>query len=309
MARMDGAEQDRAHSVELTGEHARVVRSSDRDRRYLLYVPRQRASGWERWPVVLAFHGGGSTAEAMVEFCGLNETAETHGFVVAYPSGTGRTDGALTWNGGNCCGRAQKDGVDDVGFARDVLDDLASLLPIDAGSVFATGMSNGAMLAYRLAAELADRIAAIAPVAGPMGTCDCRPSRPVGVCHFHGTRDEFAPLVGGIGVRSLSKARFFSVAHSIMNWVRANGCDWTPEVRELPLLVDDGTRVVRATHAAGVGGAEVVLHTIHGAGHTWPGRETFLTMLGPITRNISANEEMWSFFRRHRRESSPHGPK
>lgn len=321
MARMDGEEQDRAHQAELTrdgeglspGEHARFVRSGGRDRQYRLYLPRRRAEGWNRWPVVLAFHGGGSTAEAMVEFCGLNETADRYGFAVVYPSGTGRTDGALTWNGGNCCGRALKDGIDDVGFVNDLLDDLTSQIAVDEGSVFATGMSNGAMLAYRVASELSDRIAAIAPVAGPMGTCDCRPTRPVGVCHFHGTLDEFAPLGGGIGVRSLSKARFFSVAHSIMNWVRANGCDWMPVVEELPTVVDDGTRVVRARHAAGRGAAvgqdapveqgraEVVLHTIHGAGHTWPGRDTFLTMLGPVTKNISANEVMWSFFARHRR--------
>src|SRR5581483_1221143 len=138
-------------------------------------------------PVVLAFHGGGSNAMQMADFCGLNAKADGAGFIVAYPEGSGRLARDHTWNGGNCCGYAMEQKVDDVGFVRVLLDDLAWRARIDTKRVYATGMSNGAVMAYRLASELADRIAAIAPVAGPMGTATCKPSRPVSVMHFHGT--------------------------------------------------------------------------------------------------------------------------
>src|SRR5437016_6447484 len=115
----------------------------------------------------------------MVRFCGLNEKADRAGFLAVYPSGTGRLERALTWNGGNCCGYAMLNKVDDVAFTRGLLDDLAKAVLIDRKRVYATGMSNGAMMVYRLASELSDRIAAIAPVSGPMGTRTCHPKRPV----------------------------------------------------------------------------------------------------------------------------------
>src|SRR5262249_41276708 len=153
--------------------------------------------GTRPFPVVLAFHGGGSNAGQMVRFSGLNDKADQAGFLVVYPNGTGRLEQALTWNGGNCCGYAMLNKVDDGAFVRALLDDLGKVAKVDAKRVYATGMSNGAILAYRLASELSDRIAAIAPVSGPMGTEKCNPTRPVPVLHFHGTDDDFAPFKGG----------------------------------------------------------------------------------------------------------------
>ena len=130
----------------------------------------------------------------MVRFCGLNEKADQEGFIAVYPNGTGRLEPMLTWNGGNCCGYAQWNNVDDVGFTRALLDDLAKVVNVDAKRVFATGISNGGIMCYRLASELSDRIAAIAPVSGTMGTLTCNPKRPVSVIHFHGTEDRFSAL-------------------------------------------------------------------------------------------------------------------
>ncbi len=287
----------------MTGEpHERTVEIAGRTRRALVFVPDEAlTSPDERLPVVFAFHGGGSTAEGMIDFSGLAEKGETAGFVSVFPSGTGRVAEALTWNGGNCCGRAMKDQVDDVDFVRRLIDHLDRWLPIDRDRIYATGMSNGGMMSYRLAAQLSDQIAAIAPVGGPIGCLECTPERPVPVCHFHGTRDEFAPYQGGIGRRSLSKTRFYSVEQSIETWVRANSCHATPVVEDLPATNDDGTSVTRSIFGGGRNGSEVWLHTIHGGGHTWPGRATTLQMLGPVTRNLHANDVMWEFFQRHRR--------
>jgi polyhydroxybutyrate depolymerase len=234
----------------------------------------------------------------MVGFSGLDDKADQAGFVVVYPAGSGRFPRVLTFNAGNCCGQAASDNVDDVAYTRLVLDDLERVVNVDRRRVFATGMSNGAMMSYRLASELSDRIAAIAPVGGPMGTKECHPGRPVPVMHFHGDADEFAPFAGGRG-RGPSGTDFLSVQHSIDAWVEADGCEKTPTTTRLPDRHDDGTTVKVVRHGAGRDGAEVVLVVVEGGGHTWPGREPRMRSLGASTREVSANDMMWDFFQRH----------
>lgn len=276
------------------GDHTRTLQHDGRSRSYIVHVPPKSK---QPTPVVLIFHGGGSNAEQTVGFTGLSENADKEGFIAVYPNGTGRFERALTWNGGNCCGYAMWNNVDDVGFTRSMLDDLATVVNIDAKRVFATGISNGGIMCYRLASELSDRIAAIAPVAGTMGTQTCNPKRSVSVMHFHGTNDEFLPIKGGRG-KGVSGTDFFSVEHTIQAWVKADGCPETPKVADLPKKADDGTSVQRKTYGPNKDGAEVILFTISGGGHTWPGRDT-IRFLGPSTHNISANDLMWEFFQRH----------
>ena len=279
------------------GDHTLSLAVGDLQRSAIVHVPPRYVRAVPM-PVVLAFHGGGANADTMVRFSGLNEKADEAGFIAVYPNGTGRLSRMLTFNGGNCCGQAAANGLDDVEFTRRLLDDVANACTIDPKRVFATGMSNGGIMAYRLASELSDRIAAIAPVGGPMGTKGCRPGRPVSVIHFHGTEDVFAPFQGGRG-RGLSGTSFFSVDHSIAAWVEADGCNPTPVTIRLPDTTDDGTTVTRTTYGQGKDGAEVVLIAIEGGGHTWPGREPRLASLGKSTRDISANDLMWAFFQRH----------
>jgi len=288
----------RKEAALTAGDHARSLAVDGRQRSYLVHVP-ESADKSRAWPVVLAFHGGGSNATQMVRFCGLNDQADKSGFVVVYPDGTGRTEQLHTWNAGNCCAYAMTQKIDDVKFTRMLLDDLAKVLLVDQRRVYATGMSNGAMFCYHLASELSDRIAAIAPVSGPMGTRDCHPKRPVSVLHFHGTDDQFAPFAGGRGESSLSGTDFLSVDYSLNRWIKANGCSEKPRVEELPVEVDDGTRATRKTWGEGQEGAEAVLIRIQGAGHTWPGRTPLLRRLGKSTRNVDANSLMWEFFSRH----------
>jgi polyhydroxybutyrate depolymerase len=279
------------------GDHTLSLAVGDLQRSAIVHVPPQ----YDRtvaMPVVLAFHGGGANADTMVRLSGLNEKADEAGFIAVYPNGTGRLSRMLTFNGGNCCGQAAANGLDDVEFTRRLLDDVANACSIDPKRVFATGMSNGGIMAYRLASELSDRIAAIAPVGGPMGTKGCRPGRPVSVIHFHGTDDVFAPFEGGRG-RGLSGTSFYSVDHSIAAWVEADGCQPNPVTIRLPDTTDDGTTVTRTTYGPGKDGAQIVLIAIEGGGHTWPGREPRLASLGKSTRDISANDLMWDFFQRH----------
>jgi polyhydroxybutyrate depolymerase len=280
------------------GDHTRSLTVGGLKRTYLVHVPKSY-DGKKPVPVVLIYHGGGSHAAQMVRFTGLNAKADQAGFLAVYPEGTGRLEKALTWNGGNCCGYAMRQQVDDMAFTRALLDDLAKVANVDPRRIYATGISNGAIMAYRLASELSDRIAAIAPVSGPMGTETCNPKRAVPVIHFHGTDDQFAPFKGGKGTKSASGTNFYSVDHTIRAWVKADGCKVEPMTDTFPDKTKDGTKVRRTTYGGGKDGAEVVLIVIAGGGHTWPGHEPGLKYLGKSTRNISANDLMWEFFLRH----------
>lgn len=286
------------------GEHVRSVKVEGRRRTYIVHVPRKHDTS-KPAPVVLAFHGAGMNGSGMMAFTGLNKKADEAGFLAVYPDGTGLGRLLLTWNAGGVKGKAASARPDDVAFVRALLDDLAGVVAVDANRVYATGMSNGGMMCYRLAAELSDRIAAIAPVAGTMAVEKFQPKRPVGVVHFHGTADRIVPF-GGAGRRMARFFSFRSVRQTIRLWAKHNGCDAKPKVTRLADRdKDDGTTVTRETYAGGKGGPEVVLYTIHGGGHTWPGQRRPFGFLGRSTRDISANDLIWAFFRKHARKARP----
>ena len=250
------------------------------------------------WPLVLAFHGGQSHPEMMRRFSGLDVLAAEGRAVVAYPAGTGSRDGLFTWNGGNCCGEARDTGSDDVGFARALIADIARRMPIDARRVHATGMSNGAMMAYRVGAEAADLVASIAPVAGPLALASIAPSRPVPVLHFHGSLDQFTPLEGGIGRRSVTRVSHRPVLEGLYEWVLADGCPAEPRRETVP-CPDPNLAIERLTWGPGDAGSEVVFYRIDGGGHVWPGRTPDSFLLGPAVPSLDANDIIWKFFEKH----------
>jgi polyhydroxybutyrate depolymerase len=233
-------------------------------------------------------------AAMMARFCGLSEKADQAGFVVVYANGTGSTPFFLYWDAGGVRGRA----ADDVGYVAKLLDDLATVVKVDHKRVFATGMSNGAMMCYRLAAELSQRIAAIAPIAGTVAVDRCEPRRAVSVLHFHGTRDGLV-LYGGPDERTPKNIKFLSVEDTIRIWVEVNGCPKTPVIEDLQDVANDGTKVRKRQYGPGKEGTEVILYVIEGGGHTWPGRDARVRFLGKSTKDVSANDLMWDFFQRH----------
>lgn len=284
------------------GDHTRTVSVGDLPRRYLVHVP-ANYDATKATPVIIAFHGGGGNPASMVRLSGLNAKSEQAGFIVVYPFGTGRLENQLlTFNGGECCGYAMQNKIDDVAFTRALLDDLATVANVDAARVFATGLSNGGIMSHHVAAELADRIAAIAPVGGPLMMANIAPKRPVSVMHFHGTKDEFAPFKGGYGKGALGRAgitEFRSVEYTMNAWIKANGCATEPKIEALPDKADDGMKVTRKTWSGGRDGNEVVLIEIENGGHTWPGMKPIVALLGESTMDISANDLMWEFFQKH----------
>ena len=286
---------DEGHAALTPGDHVRQIVVGERKRTYIVHVP-EGYDAKKTTPVVLALHGAGMNGSMMVWFTGLNKTSDAKGFVVVYPSGTG-PGSFLTWNAGGLIGRFKDERVDDVDFIRKLLDELTTLVNVDEKRVYACGMSNGGMMSYRLAVELSDRIAAIAPVGGTMATDIGNPKRAVPVMHFHGTKDEIVPYGPPIGPAP-TFASLKGVEDSVLTWVKSNGCD---ENAQSDTLSKDGDKmkVTRRTYRGGKDGADVVLVAIEGGGHTWPGRQLPIGFLGRSARNISANELIWDFFQKY----------
>jgi polyhydroxybutyrate depolymerase len=286
------------------GDYTLAIKVGDLDRRYRVYVPK----GYDEkiaTPVVITYHGGGGNPESMARLTSMNSKADEAGFLVVYPFGSGRLENTmLTFNGGECCGYAMQRKIDDVEFTRSLLDDLATVANVDANRVFATGLSNGGIMSHYVASELSDRIAAVAPVGGPLMMPAPNAKRAVSVMHFHGTADEFAPFNGGKGKGTTmtpanQRPVFRSVEHSIDCWVKLNECNAEPSVELLPDKANDRMLTTRKKWSGGKDGSEVVLIEIEGGGHTWPGQKPIVAALGPSTMDISANDLMWEFFQQH----------
>jgi polyhydroxybutyrate depolymerase len=275
------------------GDYVRKLTVDGRHRTYLVHAPPHYDPAVPT-PVVLIFHGAAQNARSAVRFTGMNEKSDQAGFLAVYPEGTGV--GILrTFNAGGRLGKHADKAPDDVHFTRALLDDLAESANVDPRRIYATGMSNGAMMCYRLAAEMSDRIAAVGPVSGTMAVDEARTVRPVPVMHFHGTADRIVPFTGP-DRRTPKFLTFKSVPDTIAFWVAVNDCPAEPEVVHEPDLAADGTTVVRKTYGPGVDGAEVVLFVVEGGGHTWPGRKPALHIMGASTKDVSANDLLWEFF-------------
>jgi polyhydroxybutyrate depolymerase len=283
---------DDASSGLAAGDHERVLSHEGLDRRHWIHVPAGLEPGRQA-PVVLALHPFASTPRMMMRLSGLSTLADAKGFIVVYPSGTG-PPALRNWNEGGMRGKR----VDDVAYIGRVLDDVESLLPVDRRRVYATGMSNGAMMCYRLASELSTRIAAIAPVAGTMAIPEITATRPVPVLHIHGSADRIVPF-DGPGKGTPRFVNFQSVDATIRAWVRHNGCPETPAESLLPDTAPDGTQVKSRAYRPGRDGSEVILEIVENGGHTWPGGPMLARFLGPTSQDLDASAQIWEFFQRH----------
>jgi polyhydroxybutyrate depolymerase len=276
------------------GDHKRTITVDKLKRTHWIHVP-PKYDPKKPAPVVLALHGATMVGKLMEAGTGLSKTADDNNFIVVYPDGTGILP---TWNAGLFPGEFNK--VDDVKYLGKVLDDVEGALNVDRKRVYATGLSNGAMMCYRLASEMSDRIVCIAPVGGTMAIEKYEPKRPVPVMHFHGTKDMLVPFDGPPKNKkdTPSFLRFRSVDDTVTTCAKANGCAETPTETEVDVK-EEKLKVMRKEYAGGKAKAEVILFTIENGGHTWPGSPFSPTFLGPSTKNFSANDAMWEFFKKH----------
>jgi polyhydroxybutyrate depolymerase len=239
---------------------------------------------------MIVLHGGLGNAKRMEEMTGMNDVADTGRFIVAYPEGTGGRLRAMqdrrTWNAGSCCGQAVAQNVDDVSFIEKMIEDIHSRYSIDSRRVYVAGMSNGAMMAYRLACQIPDKIAAVIAVSGTLAIDNCDGAKDVPVLHIHGDQDTNVPFMGGRGERSVAGVDYRSVPDTIKLVTRARQC-LAPEKKTL-----EGNIEVSSYRCSN--GAPVELYVIKGGGHVWPGGHGSNNKPSD-GRYISASKAAWEF--------------
>jgi polyhydroxybutyrate depolymerase len=294
------SQQSRQYS---TGSGHNVAREMVHDgliRKYLLYIP-DSLEQVDNAPLVLVFHGGFGSGKRIAGRVGMNAIADREKFIVAYPDAVDRH-----WNDGRS---TTASGADDVAFILALIERIRQTYSIDEKRIYASGLSNGGYLTTRLACESSDVIAAFAPVISTMPVplnVNCKPGQPVPVMMINGRDDPLVPWQGGAlssGKRMGGKGgEVISVPDTIEFWRRHNNCS---EESAETLLPDkdpgDGTLVKQTAYENCDAGSEVVLLTVIGGGHTWPGapeRRRMNKRTGRTSYDINASEVIWNFFKR-----------
>jgi polyhydroxybutyrate depolymerase len=254
------------------------------NRTYLLHLPHSYNEA-EPSSLIIALHGGTGSAKNIEEQGGLPEFSDEKGFILCSPNGLNKT-----WNAGNCCGKAEKNKVDDVGFISSLMDKIQSEYNIDPKRIYITGMSNGAMMSYRLACELSDKIAAIAPMAGTIVTNECKPSNSMSVVHFHSKKDNSVPFDGGIG-DGISNHYNAPIDSVMQVWSSFGNCMTdTMEVRS----EYDYYHWINCADSC-----EVSFYITNDGGHSWPGGTQPRKKADAPSNALNANQIMWAFFLQH----------
>ncbi len=262
-------------------------------------------------PLVLVFHGVGMTGQMMIPVTGFNGLADRNNFIVVYGDGVGHR-----WQDG------RNGNADDIAYVNAILTKLPRTVNIDTRRVYAAGLSNGGYFCQLLACALSDKIAAVGVVASTMmdnASSQCTSGRPMPIAFFLGTEDPLIPWGDGrvkdlgklgeaLGLSSIgsidsSLARYgglLNVKEMMDFWTSHNRCSIQPRTTYEPDIdPNDGTKVKKESY--GSGSNEVILYSIEGGGHTWPGCLAFPKMTGRITRDIVASDLLWAFFAAHSR--------
>ena len=259
-------------------------------RTYLLHLP-SGYTGISDLPLIVAMHGGFGNAYNMETISELSIKADAEHFIVVYPEGVkGGFLNASSWNAGWCCGFASSSNVDDVGFIDSLLNTLIGDYSIDTNRIYATGMSNGGFMSYRLACELSDRIAAIAPVECSMTMTSCTPNRVVPIIHFHSYLDTHIPYDGGIG--SGPSNHYNPPIDSVLNvWASNNSCGILNDtiINNAQYTLTKWTDCDCET--------EIHCYITQDGGHSWPG-------VGG-SAYINATDLMWTFFQQYSLDCNP----
>jgi polyhydroxybutyrate depolymerase len=274
------------------------LEDSGRTREYLLHVPDSYDSATPT-PLIISMHGGFTWPAHQLNLSRWNRLADEHGFIVVYPSGSSLPNSEIPypkmWHTFDPGPRLEQD----VRFIAKLIDTLRSAYNVDPARIYANGMSNGGMMAFVLSCTLADRIAAVGLVAAapslPPGWCTDR--RPVPMIAFHGDADLMVPYGGGPFPDRFNPAPpvFPAARDWVMSWAQRNRCAAGPV--ESTLAPD----AVRSEFPDCAQGAAVVLYTLLGGGHTWPGGKPLPEWwVGPTNTSVDATREMWAFFREHR---------
>jgi polyhydroxybutyrate depolymerase len=253
-------------------------------------------------------HGMGGTAMNAHQETGWSAKGEAECFIVAYPEGTRPSEKAApslrknpqAWNDGSGRFHFAEKNIDDVAFIGSMLDRISADYNIDPDRIYITGFSNGASMAFRVGAELSDRVAAIAPCAGACWTDELKLTGKTSLCYITGTADKLNPMEGGypklnFGSNDQGGKKKPAVQLTISKWVEALKCGNSPTND----TSKDGVRVRR--YGPSDRGSEVEFITVDDLGHHWAGGASQAPefLVGKNTNKIRATDAIWSFFQAH----------
>ena len=280
------------------GDHRFSIQHGGLTRTYRVHVP----PGYNMAvpaPLLVVLHGdsAGTDLRANDANFGLVAKSDREGFIAVFPSAFSPAgQGKLTsWNAGGCCGAARDQNVDDVGFIRQVVTNVFRQMSIDRERIFAAGMSDGGMMAYRLACEMPQVFRAIASVAGTDNTLTCEPASPVSVLHIHAKDDPQVLFTGGASTEAAARPgamALASVPDTVAKWAQRDGCAAQPRH-----ILDKAGAYCEA-YSWCRGRAEVQLCVTDTGGHSWPGVKKRAGMPAS-SQAISATDSIWTFFSRH----------
>jgi len=240
------------------GDQTESIKVGSLTRTFLRHIP-SGYTGKSPVPVVIDFHPLGGTGSGQKSATTWGSVADTNGFIMVWPDGVGNS-----WNVGRCCSTAQSENVDDVAFTRAIITTLQKEACIDSKRIYASGCSNGGGMAFKVACDAADVIAAVAPVdfdcvtgAAANPSCgSCKPARPISEIQFRGTSDTAVPYGGGSGPRG---TMFPGAEENFSEWGAINTCTGDPQ----PVAYHDGCE---AYPMCG-GGVQTVLCTVKNGTH------------------------------------------
>lgn len=262
-------------------------------REFITYIPAGIAN---RPPVVISLHGRLGTAERQMQFANFKPIADKEKVIIVCPQGIDRS-----WNDGRGT-PANVKGINDVKFIDQLITYIINTYNADASRVYVTGMSNGGFMTSRLACELNNHIAAIAVVAASMDEdMGYQPSKPIPAMYIQGTKDPLVPFAGG-QMKKGAGGTIYGHEEVLKKWATVDNCNSEPIITNLPIKVNDGTNVVKEEYINPTNNLKVIGFTIVDGGHTWPGGSQYLPkfIVGPVTKNLDACEEIWKFFKQNR---------
>jgi len=220
-------------------------------------------------PLVITLHGYGASGVIEELYVNIKAEASKRGFLYAYPDGTLDASSQRFWNATDACCNFGGSKVDDSAYLSGVIADIQARFSVDPKRIYLFGHSNGGFMAYRMACEHADQIAAIASLAGAMfnDETQCAPSGPVSVLQIHGTADAVIAYNGGANAGNV----YPSAQTSVEDWAALDGCSLTADTSSPPIdleaVLPGAETTVRVYGAGCKTGGHAELWTVEGGAH------------------------------------------
>ncbi len=264
-------------------------------REFITYIP-AGIRNQDKPPIIISLHGRLGTAAGQMKFADFKPVADREKVIIVCPQGIDRS-----WNDGRGT-PANAKGINDVKFIDQLINYIINTYHADVARIYVTGMSNGGFMTSRLACELNNRIAAIAVVAASMDEdLGYQPSKPIPAMYIQGTKDPLVPFTGG-QMKKGAGGTIYGHEELLKKWAATDNCNTKPLITNMPVKVNDGTSVIKEEYINPANNLKVTGFTIVDGGHTWPGGSQYLPkfIIGPVTKNLDACEEIWKFFKQNR---------